>query len=530
MNRRWIILTAVLLAALAVGLYSPALRAEFVYDDVSQIVIDDYIHDPANIPEVLSFRVLGRDELDYNRPVMLLSMMVDSLIWNRQPFGYHLTSLLMHAACTVLLFTLLLRILPKLLPSDDQAGRLRVALGSLIAAVIFAVHPANSEAVCVPSFREDLLVALFILIGLHLAERFPAAKRWQTYLIGGACTFCMLLAVGSKETGAIAPALLTVYWLCFGDRSKWRAWAGLVGVVTLVIGAFLIARFAMQVDESSIFVMSPRYLGGSFAAAMRIQPSIWVHQFGNVIWPDKLCADQTVELVERISLGVAIVGLVAAMGVLALSAWKNRAVAFGLILFWLAILPVSNLVPMYRPIADRYMYLPMIGLCVVLGAWLCRAKWVRLKWQVVGLLIGGAVVCTMLGVVTARRVSVWQSSMSLWQDTVERNEHSDTGYNNLGFALYEEARYVEAIDAFRQASRLSPGMGDCFAGAAITLDAMGKPEAAERALKEAIRRQEFYSEPDRLVAALIWQRHQADKLQLIADRLEANQADQQGLK
>ena len=526
MNKRWTILTAVLLAALAAGLYSPSLRAEFVYDDFSQIVIDDYIHDFRNIPEVLSLRVLGRDELDYNRPVMLLSMMVDSLIWGRQPVGYHLTSLLMHAGCTVLLFTLLLRILPKLLPSDDPTGRLRVALGSLVAAAIFAVHPANSEAVCVPSFREDVLVAMFILIGLHLAERFPAAKRWKTYLIGGACTLCMGLAVGSKETGAIAPVLLAVYWLCFGDRSRWRAWAGLVGAVTLVIGAFLVARFMLHVDESAIFLQSPRYMGGSFGEAIRIQPPIWVFNLGNIIWPDKLCADQTLAVVERISLGVAIVGLVAAMGVLALSARKNRAVAFGLIMFWLAIGPVSNFVPMYRPIADRYLYLPMLGVCVVLGAWLCRVKWPMRKWSLVGVLIAAAAGCTVLGVMTARRVSVWQSSLSLWQDTIERNEHSDTGYNNLGFALYWEARYAEAIDAFTQASRLDPRMGDCWAGAAITFDAMGKPEAAERMLQEAISRKQIYAEPDRLVAALWWERHQADKLQLIANRLEAKQTEQ----
>ena len=134
--------------------------------------------------------------------------------------------------------------------------------------------------------------------------------------------------------------------------------------------------------------------------------------------------------------------------------------------------------------------------------------------------------CTVLGVVTARRVSVWQNSLSLWQDTVDRNEHSETGYNNLGFALYRDGRYDEAIEAFGQASRLSPRLGDCWAGAAITYDAMGKPEAAERMLQAAIRRQDIYAEPDRLVAALVWQRHQADKLQLITNRLKAKQAEQ----
>ena len=87
---------------------------------------------------------------------------------------------------------------------------------------------------------------------------------------------------------------------------------------------------------------------------------------------------------------------------------------------------------------------------------------------------------------------------------------------------------MEHLDAFGQASRLAPGTGECGAGAAITLDAMGRFDMAETALKGAIMRQDFYGEPDRLVAALMWQRHEADKLQIVVDRLKAKQAEQQG--
>ena len=69
------------------GGYLPSLWGEFVYDDVAQIVIDDYIHQPSHLAEVLTFRVHGHDVLDFNRPFMLLSLMVDSLLWGRIPIG-----------------------------------------------------------------------------------------------------------------------------------------------------------------------------------------------------------------------------------------------------------------------------------------------------------------------------------------------------------------------------------------------------------------------------------------------------------
>ncbi|MEI6339608.1 MAG: hypothetical protein WCQ57_13655, partial [Verrucomicrobiota bacterium] len=164
-------LIALLIGLLTFALYLPTLKSGFVYDAEAQVLVDGYIHERANFFEVISLRVLSRDVLDFNRPVQLLSLMVDSLCWGRNPFGYHLTSNLVHALNAALLFLLILRL-------AEAGGIGRSGLFPWIAAagaLLFAWHPVNVEAVAEVSCREDLLATFFLLAGLLLADAFAQA-------------------------------------------------------------------------------------------------------------------------------------------------------------------------------------------------------------------------------------------------------------------------------------------------------------------------------------------------------------------
>ena len=165
---------AVIIAAAAAVLYIPILSADFVYDDISQILTDNYIHKPAHFAEVLSLSVMRKDILDNNRPIMVLSLMLDSLLWGRNPFGYHLTNLLLHSLNSAMMFLLIYGVLSRLFAQNNKnIGALRAAV---IGAIIFAIHPINSEAVCVVTYREDLLAVFFVLLMLIFAEYFPTQQ------------------------------------------------------------------------------------------------------------------------------------------------------------------------------------------------------------------------------------------------------------------------------------------------------------------------------------------------------------------
>jgi len=139
-------LAAPVLALIAMALYLPTLGAGFAWDSQIQMRDDGFIHEARNLPAVLSLRVLGMDVLDFNRPTQLLSLMADSALWGEKPFGYHLTSVLLHATMTVLLFMFCHRFVP--------AGC------AFAATLLFAVHPVNCEAVAEDAryAQPDLLV------------------------------------------------------------------------------------------------------------------------------------------------------------------------------------------------------------------------------------------------------------------------------------------------------------------------------------------------------------------------------------
>jgi len=240
-----------LLAAATFLAFVPALRGDFVYDSRIQVLTDPFLHDAANWPAVLSCRVLGMDVLDFNRPAMLASLMLDAAIWGKSPFGYHLTSVLLHVLNVVLVWLLLDRLLVgRTGASGPDAGLFTPAV---IGALVFAVHPIVTETVCEPSYREDLLVATFTLAALVTALAFapsrgPVQSRDATAESANgtawrvaACVGCAFLAVASKESGVMLPPLLLVAWALFGQKAPRRFWGLAIGGTALVVVAFLAA-------------------------------------------------------------------------------------------------------------------------------------------------------------------------------------------------------------------------------------------------------------------------------------------------
>jgi len=488
--------------ALAIGiltfaLYLPTLWSGFVYDAEAQIQVDDYIHQSANFFEVVTFRVLGRDVLDYNRPVQLASLMIDSMVWGKNPFGYHLTSNLLHALNAAMVFLLIVKLARAAAVDPGRSGLLAAGAGALF----FAFHPVNVEAVAEVSSREDLLAT-------------TGKGIWS----GVGTVLAFLLACASKETGIAGPFLLGIYWLLYRRDEAGKRWAVLIGASFLVAFAFLGARFYFQPEVSHIFIHPPQYLGGSLAKVFEIQPRLWVFQLTCIFWPFGLSADYVPANVAWLSLPVALIVLALFLGLQALLGWRSRLALFGAAIFWLGLAPASNFVPMFRPLADRFLYLPMIGLALALGGFLLLAVPRR---EVFGLLVAAcAIVLIPLAALTWQRQSVFASPLNLWRDTLAKSPFSDTAANNLGYALFTAGEYQESLDAFERALQLTKGTkADARAGSAMALERLGRPASAEEALRQAIALNPLFADPPKLVEALLSNEEHAAVLQQINDRL-----------
>jgi protein O-mannosyl-transferase len=497
---------AALLAGITFAAFSATLSADFVYDARMQILTGDFIHDWRNWPAVLSGRVLGMDVLDFNRPAMLASLMLDAAVWGRNPFGYHLTSVLLHVV-NVLLVWLLIREL------TGVEGRPEKVLPTLLAALVFAVHPIVTEAVCEPTFREDLLVALCTLSALVLAMRHAPATPGFDMRRAIGCTGLCLVAIASKEAGIVAPMLLAASWWLFHRGEPGRFWAVTIGGAKLVVVAFLAARFLLEPSPSSIFESKPAYPGGSLSQAMLIEPRILALYAQLVLVPVNLCADYGLPSIAHLPLPVAL-GLLAAICVAgAIAARHDRRLLFAYCMILLPLLPVANLIPIYRAAADRYLYLPMAGValavaCLLDAPWLAGRETLRQR-----VLAGCIAAVAVLGMACIERQTVWASSLALWDDSYRKNPGSVTTATGLGEALREAGRLPEAEQLTREAIRLSKSeRGDAWATLALILDKQGRVTDSAAALARALELEPTLSDPDTKVKSLAMERPMAEDL------------------
>ena len=496
---------ALAIAAFAWLLYARTLTADFVWDARAKVLISDFIHTPANLPDVLTGRVLTRDVIDNNRPGNLLSLMIDAALWGKNPVGYHATSVTLHAAICALLFLLLVR----LLDGNEAAAAL--------AALVFAAHPICCEAVSEVSYREDLLVLASILVALFAAlefQRKPGLGR--NLLLGGLCCLALLFGVSAKENGAAGPVVLAAYWLLWRKKEAQKPWLALVGCAVFVVAGFLIARFALRPAHSIIFTVPPARLGRNLGETLFIQTRIWAMEFTQVIAPHGFCADYGAYSLRTITPWIAAVVVALVMAGQLLLAWRGRVFALGAVFFWAALLPVANLLPLYRPMADRFLYVPMAGVAMIVAQGLAMAG----KW---GPAAYGAVafwVCW-TAVFTFNREAVWHDSLTLWQATVAENPYSPTAQNNLGWALVDIGSPAEAAVPFQKALQLTSRLdADSWAGLALAMDATGLPSQADVDYSHAVHLDARYAHPQQLVAALVTEPADAARLEVVARRLD----------
>lgn len=507
---------ALLAGLLAFGLYLPSLKSEFVYDARAQIQEDSYIHVPAHGWNIVSLGVLSEDVLDRNRPVHLLSLWTDSMLWGKRPFGYHLTSNLLHASTVMLLFLLLSK-----LGRNERGATARLAwCAAFMGALWFAVHPVHVETVAEVSYREDLLATLLLLAGLYAATIFAVQQGAARVAAAALCVVCILGAAGSKETGFAGPFLLACYAGLYHRHDNFRPWAILLAVSFVTVGIFGAAQFLLRPEASEIFTDKPGYPGGSLAAALQIQPRLWTFLWGQLAWPGNLSANYLPSHIAGISPAAGWAVLTIVLGAQIALSLKSRMACLGTAVFWLGFAPVSNFVPLFRPLADRFLYLPGAGTAFLLAAIVLLAG--RRQAVLVVLAAAWAVMISVLTWQTCRRQPVFSSDLSLWEDTVQKSPDSAEAFSNRGYAHYEVGAYSAAHQDLQQALILTQGrQPQVWGGLALVFERTGDPHRAEEALQNAIRIDPRYERPAEAFPRVLMDARHADAFEQIARRLRS---------
>jgi tetratricopeptide (TPR) repeat protein len=485
-----------LILVLTVTVFLPALQNNFVV----------FWDDQATILDNRNYRGLGWAQLGWMfttfhlghyQPLSWMALGLDYLLWGMDPFGYHLTSLILHTLNAVVFYFLCVRLLSLSLPVVAEDFALRAGAG--FAAVLFAIHPLRVESVAWVTERRDVLSGLFFLLTVLCYIRGATAETKEGYLKWMAATLgWYILSLLSKAVGMTLPAVLLVldvYPLrrLGGGEGKWfglavrKVWLEKLPFVVLALGAAWVAILA-QFDTGAVESLSQRGLIARLAQAL--------YSLGFYLQKTFLPVGLSpiYELPAKFNPGewmYVLSGLAVAAITCTLFVFRRQWPAGLAVWVYYAamVAPVSGIVQAGpQLVADRYSYLSCLGWAILIGGgllflWERRLRRSRMTFA----FVSGAVAMVVAGLAfqTWKQTQVWHDSQRLFRYVLACNPGA-IAHNNLGNVLMHNGRFDEAIEHFRRSLQINPYYHP-YVNLAIALSAKGREDEAVESFRQALR-------------------------------------------
>lgn len=454
---------ALLVACAALLVYANVLFNGFAWDDEQIIVGNPATRDIGQLGRV----VMSPDEVaPYYRPLNRASYLVDHLLFGMRPAGFHAVGVLLHAANAALLFVLARRL---------GAGQ----PAALAAGALFAVHPVTSEAVNFISGRNNLFALLFalltVLFWLDAVAQNSARKAWLSGL-------ALLLGLASKEQAAMSVAVMAACAaLGIPERRALRDLVPRALPHALGCGTYLVLR------AIALHGAPPGTPHGAPDLYARLALNLYTipRYAALVVFPSGLTPFHEVPASPLRAWWIVPLWL----GALALVAWAVRrggaAGRAGLVWLVLNALPIANIVPIpSAPLAERYLYVPFAGACLVLGsgfATLAGERRVR-----AGVLACGLVVLALLGGRTALRNRDWRDDVALFRSAVAVDPASAKARLSLGVALKDAGDLTGARQQWEAVLARDPGHGEALSQLGTLAAVQGDMQTAEALFRRAL--------------------------------------------
>jgi tetratricopeptide (TPR) repeat protein len=449
---KWAIVLIVALSLLAHGC---GVRNGFVNFDDDLLVLQN-----ADIQSLSPGHVVGlfkpRSDTTY-QPIRVLSYAIDYALWGHSPAGYHAINILLHTGAAVLLYFFIWTLLPRLC---DVRNRMFTAA---CVAAFYACHTVHVESVAWVSSRKYGLLAVFAFSALWLYARERRAAAIPFFV----------LALMSSPFGIVLPGLFLLVDLTTRRWAKPPVYLAL-GLVTLALAICL--KVALGGSDGP--GLGAAHIRGAPHLTFLTMIAFLADYAYHLLLPIDLHPRYPNHLVPSIvhpKIAFVIFAVAAAVW------WSVRcyrdgkkAPLFCLGFAAIAWAPVSGVIPTSTMMADRYLYLPSVGIFLAVALLLDHYRWTK------AIRIGVAVYLALLTLLSIRQTTRWSDSITLWEDSLRRLPRNELALVSLGNALREAQRPDEAADKFRAALAIS----DQFADAHVHL---GNYYGRRREFDDAIR-------------------------------------------
>ncbi len=522
----------VFLALITFAVFSGSLGNRFVNWDDGMFIIENSNIRGLDSPHI--HRMFTTLEVGAYTPLSQLSLALDYATWKLDPFGYHLTSLLLHCANAILVFWIARLLLDRALGSSRPTLN---NLGALAAALLFSIHPMRVESVAWASERRDVLSGFFGLAAtlcyiLHARARsapnnVPLSRSLAWYPLAFVLFLCAVISKAVVVTLPVAFLLMDVYPF---HRLSMRAVAEKIPffLISLVtgIGTFLAifsADLGVTIQHSGMETRAAQSLVANHIYLSKIFIPLDLNPL------DKL--QQTFHFNQQIVwAGFAVSGI---LTLIFLGCYRRHQAPLIAWLAWLAIifpfLGVSQ--SGFQLTADRYTYLAAIPLCILLGGIMARAlracpeselfsggrarppgaplrsgqpgglslpktgifghalgriEGVDCARRRIVMLASAGCILAWLGYLTTEQVKIWRDSETLWKYSLRIDSKNPVAWQNYGDALFNQGDRHAAISAFEQSLHWAPRSYETWYNYGLALDTVGRHDDAMAAMRRTV--------------------------------------------
>lgn len=457
---------AIIVAGIAV--YVNSFSAPFVFDGRDHVLANPAI------------RCLWPPYWSHNsRPVAFFTFALNYAIDGEDVWGYHAVNVAIHVAAALVLFGLVRRTLlsPRLGTRYCEAA---VGLAAAIA-LIWVVHPLQTQSVTYLYQRQESLMGLFYLLMLYTFARAESSSRAVAWY--GCSLGCFFLGLGSKEVMVTAP--LIVLWY---DRvlvaSSWRELWAKRKVYYLILASVIGIPLVLILQHRAWYAMSgvlcfDKITPWNYALA---QTGVVCHYLSLCFSPQGQCLDY--DWVVSTRQGDILLPILVILHLLGLTVWamfRHPAWSFLGGWFFVILAPTSSFAPIEDLCFEHRMYLSLAAVValVVLGGYELVRRWadkydvpmtLRCRCYALPVLL----IVIVMGTLTLLRNHVYRTEITIWNDVVTQAPHNARGQWGLGAALLEAQRYEESLDCFKKVAELAPRWADTHYNHGLALQHLGR--------------------------------------------------------
>lgn len=437
------ILVFLLLAAVCFLAYFNSLSNPFIWDDEALIVKNTLIRSLQNLPlsftSDLYFGVTSGS--NFYRPLQTISYIFDYHFWQLDPFGYHLTNIILQLGVSFLVFLLVFKLL----------GNLAV---SITASALFASSPLHTEAVTYISGRAEMLAGFFVILALLFFIRSQENTR-QGRVFYIFSVFSFFLALLSKEVAVVFPFIAGGYVFYFlRDKLKEKFY-----LVKNVIPFFLISviYLILRLSFFNFLTLRPPALANvAWFVRLSVLPKVILAYFKLLILPVNLHMNR--ELLRPAS-PVGILIAVFFLGAILLTCLrclkyqpKNRVASF--MLFWSLVffIPQSGIFPINAFVAEHFIYLSSISFFMLLAYILHKT----LRREL--FILSAGLFCAFYILLACGRNFEWKNPVVFYKNIIKYSPASFQAHNNLGLEYEYRGRFDEAKLEYKKALEIKPDL------------------------------------------------------------------------